>query len=299
MRQIFPLMCLSACLITMSATAQNTSNSSFSKAKEMLLKNIYTDYFQTVYCGATYDPKTKKIVTYPDDFNKTVLPDRAERIEYEHIVPTENFGRFFSEWREGSILCRDSLNRKYKGRKCAEKANIIYGLMQADMYNLYPAIGSVNGARSNLTFTQLPENIPSSFGGCPFKIADRKAEPPESARGIVGRTTLYFEEAYAPRYKLSDSQRKLMQEWATKYPVTKWECTRTYRIELYQASENKVVKEACMRANLWPTKEEMLAQQQQMEAERLAEAEKAQQKAKKKTKKTTKKSKKTVKAENK
>ncbi len=231
--------------------AQNVTYSSFSKAKNTLLSKVYTDYFKTVYCDADFNAKSKKIVKYPDGFDDTVMANRSKRIEFEHIVPAENFGRSFKEWREGHPLCV-SKNKIYKGRKCAEKTNITYQLMQADMYNLYPAIGSVNGLRSNKQYLVLPSNIPSSFGSCHFKIADNKAEPPENAKGIVGRTHLYFEEVYFPRFKLSNRQRYIMVDWHMKHPVTQWECTRTYRIEMLQGSENSITKQACINAGLWP-----------------------------------------------
>jgi len=234
------------------ATAQNTTITSFAKAKKILLKDIYTDYHKTIYCNAVYNPKDKSIISYPDGFDDTILSTRAKRIEYEHIVPAQNFGRTFKEWREGSPLCINNKGESYKGRKCAEKASILYNFMQSDMYNLYPAIGSVNGLRSNLAYTELPENIPNAFGGCAFKIADKRAEPPEEVKGIVARATLYFEEAYKPRFKINDRQRKIMQKWHADHPVTEWECIRTYRIENIQFSENKIVKDACISAGLWP-----------------------------------------------
>ncbi len=233
------------------SSAQNFTYSSFTKSKNTLLDKVYTDYSKTVYCGADFYAKNKKIIKFPEGFDKTVMANRSKRIEFEHIVPAENFGRSFKEWREGHPLC-SSKGKPYKGRKCAEKTNVTYRLMQADMYNLYPAIGSVNGLRSNKQYQVLPPNIPSSFGSCHFKIADNKAEPPDLAKGIVGRTHLYFEEVYFPRFKLSDRQRYIMIDWHMKYPVTQWECIRTYRIEMLQGSENLITKKACVSAGLWP-----------------------------------------------
>ena len=82
---------------------------------------------------------------------------RVNRAETEHIVPAENFGRTFSEWREGHPLCVHSDGNPYKGRKCAELANAEFGQMEADMHNLYPAIGSVNAARAIRTSTCLEQ----------------------------------------------------------------------------------------------------------------------------------------------
>ena len=70
----------------------------------------------------------------------------------------------------------DSKGKSFKGRKCAEKMNKDFQLMQADMYNLYPAIGAVNAIRSNFNYAELPE-AEITFGACPMKIKGKKVHP--------------------------------------------------------------------------------------------------------------------------
>lgn len=98
---------------------------------------------------------------------------RAKKVEWEHVVPAENFGRTFVEWREGNHACVNSKGKAFKGRRCAEKVNTEYRHMQADMFNLYPAIGAVNALRSNYNFTMLPGEA-SDFGSCEMKIENKK-----------------------------------------------------------------------------------------------------------------------------
>jgi len=64
---------------------------------------------------------------------------------------TRNFGRTFKEWRDGNAQCVNSKGKSFKGRRCAEKVNKEYRYMQADMFNLYPAIGAVNALRKVVT----------------------------------------------------------------------------------------------------------------------------------------------------
>ena len=45
-------------------------------------------------------------------------------------------------------------------------------------------------------------------------------------------------------------QRRLIEEWNAKYPVTQWECTRAGRIAGLQGNENAVTANACRRAGL-------------------------------------------------
>lgn len=224
--------------------AGNTTNDSFARAKKML-SQVYEDHRVTLYCGAQYDAQGN--VTLPEGI---VIPiKRANRVEWEHVVPAENFGRAFDEWREGSPECVDNRGKAFKGRRCAEKVNPEYRHMQADMYNLYPAIGAVNAMRSNFNFQMLPGEE-SSFGSCEMKIADRKAEPPARARGQIARTYFYMQDAY-PRYKMSRQQEQLMGAWDKMYPVDQWECTRAKRIEAVQGNENRFVKEPCVEQGLW------------------------------------------------
>lgn len=167
----------------------------------------------------------------------------AYQVEWEHVVPAENFGRTFSEWRDGHPSCVNNEGKSFKGRKCAEKVNHDYRLMQSDLYNLYPAVGAVNATRANYNFEMLPSSS-SSFGSCEVKIHGRKVEPTVASRGRIARTYLYMEQTY-PKYKMSKQQKQLMITWDKQFPVSKWECKRTNRIERIQKNRNNVVFSRC------------------------------------------------------
>lgn len=228
-------------LISIPAFAGNETNDSFSQAKKHL-REIYADHRETIYCGAKFNADNTVIL--PEGFVTTKHKKRSKRIEWEHVVPAENFGKVFSEWREGHPNCVDSKGKSFKGRNCAEKMNYEYRLMQADMYNLFPAIGSVNAMRSNFNFTELSADTPNTFGSCAMKIQERKVEPPHHIKGIIARTYLYMENAY-PRYKISNKMKKMLQVWDKEHPVTEWECIRAKRIEKIQGNPNKIVNEEC------------------------------------------------------
>ncbi len=236
-------------MVPLVATAAgNTDIDSFNDAKRLLERKVYFDHRVTLYCEATFDQR--KNITLPEGFVTDKHEKRATRVEWEHVVPAENFGRSFKEWREGDRACVNPNGKTFKGRKCAEKVNYDFRLMQAELYNLYPAIGAVNAMRQNYNFQLLP-GVPSSFGSCQMKIDRRRAEPPENARGPIARTYLYMAETYPQHFKLSKQQERLMQGWDNQYPVDKWECTRAQRIEAIQGNSNAFVKDACMAAQLW------------------------------------------------
>lgn len=227
--------------ITLPSIAANQSIQSFSKAKKLLERQVYQDHRETLYCGATFNAKKK--VTPPKGFSTNKYLKRSKKIEWEHVVPAENFGRTFGEWREGNKQCINSKGKSFKGRKCAEKVNLEYRHMQADLFNLYPAIGAVNALRSNYNFTMLPSET-SDFGSCSMKIENKKAEPPEASRGRIARTYLYMESTYN-RYRMSRQQKQLMNAWDKMYPVNSWECQRAKKIASIQHSENLVLKSRC------------------------------------------------------
>ena len=227
--------------------AGNTTNDSFSQAKRMLERQVYHDHRVTLYCGAEFN--AQKRVTLPAGFTTPAHEKRATKIEWEHAVPAENFGRAFPEWRDGHPECVNRNGKPFKGRRCAEKINMEYRHMQADMYNLFPAIGAVNAVRSNKQYSALPSSE-SAFGSCPAKVDGNRFEPPDRAKGQVARSALYMAASY-PKYRLSRQQQQLVEAWDKMCPVDAWECTRVKRIEKLQGNENARVKEPCQQAGLW------------------------------------------------
>lgn len=244
---LFFVLCICTLLPGGVVASGNVTNDSFSRAKRLLEQQVYYDHRETIYCGASFD--AQKNISLPDGFTTPAHQKRIARMEWEHAVPAENFGRSFQEWREGAPECISRRGKPFKGRRCAEKANIEYRYMQANMYNLFPAIGAVNAVRSNKRYSVLP-GIPT-FGTCPAKVDDTRFEPSDRAKGQVARAALYMAEAYAPRYRLSDQQRRLFEAWDKLFPVTSWECTRAKRIERLQGNENACVKKRCRAAGLW------------------------------------------------
>lgn len=235
------------CIPAYASQTGNTVNDSFNHSKKYLERAVYYDHRITIYCQAEFDEH--KNITLPEGFITDRYQHRALRVEWEHAVPAENFGRAFEEWREGHPQCVNRDGGPFKGRKCAEKMNMEYRYMQSDMYNLFPSIGAVNAARSNFRYSVLPDS-PSSFGSCPAKVEGGRFEPPDVAKGEVARAALYMNDTY-PKYSLNKQQRQLFEAWNKMFPVVEWECIRAQRIEAHQKNENPWVKKPCTEAGLW------------------------------------------------
>ena len=124
MRHILILITL--ILLSSQTFPQNTQITLFSKSKKLLLK-LYKDHPFTLYCGCKFKGKKPNLSScgYIPKKDKK----RANRIEWEHVVPAHAFGQSFSEWRNGHPKCIKKNGKKFKGRKCAWKVNKEYRRM--------------------------------------------------------------------------------------------------------------------------------------------------------------------------
>lgn len=231
------------------ATLLLSANESFSKSKKELRK-IYQGHQTTIYCDCKYNYKDKKNMIDRDSCGykprneytkKGNINERARRIEWEHLIPAENFGRQFSCWREGDEACVKKNGKSYKGRKCCTKVNEQYRIMQADMHNLFPAVGELNADRSNFRFDfELAQ--PERYGECNFNVdfKAKRARVKEDIRGIIARDYLYFNKQY--KMKLSKQELKKYKAWNKQYPADEWEIERNKRIKKVQGNLNPFIK---------------------------------------------------------
>lgn len=219
----------------------NTTIESFTVAKKHM-KKIYKAHPETFYCKAKFDEKGN--VELPVGFETPKYEKRTKRIEWEHVVPAENFGRHELAWREGHPSCVDKKGKPFKGRKCAELVSQDFRHAQADLFNLVPSVGAVNALRSNYSFTEFSGKTASTFGSCEMKIQDRKVEPPKYSKGMIARTYFYFESAYS-WFKISEKMRRIFMIWNLVYPVDEWECKRAEEIAKIQKSKNEIVMRQC------------------------------------------------------
>ncbi|MEA2017516.1 MAG: endonuclease [Campylobacterota bacterium] len=229
----------------------NTKIKSFSKAKKILKNKVYnTEAIQIgFYSKCTYESKqitTKKGKTkyklVVDKDSCGYIPrkpknKRSNYIEWEHIVPAHAFGHNLTCWNTGNDRCiKKSTGKAYKGRKCCNKVSKQFKLIQADMYNLVPAIGEINGDRNNFTFSEL-SGEPRKYGDVNFEVnfKARKVEPPEFTKGQIARTYLYFKKTY--NLPISKKQMKLYKVWNKKYPITINEKVIYKKIEKLQGNK--------------------------------------------------------------
>lgn len=229
-------------IISNHSTAYEASSEtlSFKQAKRLMFTKIYIDYRKTIYCNVEFDGNN--MITL-DGFTSSKYIDRSTKLEWEHVVPAENFGKALQVWENDDSRCSNDNNRD-----CARKISPEFKQMEADMHNIFPVVGSVNAMRSNYNFVASVEDHEAQpFSECDIKVGRRKVVPPKHAKGVIARAYLYMEDRYKDYgYNMSSSQRKLMQAWNKTYPVDHWECIRDDRIARIQGNHNKFIHDKCI-----------------------------------------------------
>jgi deoxyribonuclease-1 len=153
--------------------------------------------------------------------------NRAERTEWEHIVPAWTFGHQRQCWQNG-------------GREHCVDDDPVFRAMEADVFNLYPSVGEVNGDRSNFNYG-MASGVAPQYGQCKTRVdfEQRAAEPRDEVKGLVARTTFYMFDRY--QLSMSRQQQQLMMAWDKQFPVTSWEQERNRRITAVMGHANPFV----------------------------------------------------------
>ena len=228
--------------------------SSFSKSKEIAEEEIYEDHRISFYCGCSYTEnkevnqvscgyKPRKPLTRSGKENK-----RDNRIEWEHVLPASIMGENLSCWgdQRGELFpaCVKSNGKLHNGRTCCQKVNPTFKNAHNDLVNLTPAIGEVNGNRSNHRYGII-EGETRKYGACDFEFEDNIAEPSERVRGDIARIQLYMLETYgeALNFSFTEERVEMLIDWAGQDPVSDWELTRNERICQQQDQSNFIISE--------------------------------------------------------
>jgi len=106
------------------------------------------------------------------------------------------------------------------------------------MHNLFPAIGEVNGDRSNYRYGEVLGE-PRVYGQCDVEIQSQVAEPDETIRGDIARA--YFYMSYQYKVSIPESYEDMLREWHFLDPPSQWEQERNTLIEQEQGNRNPFI----------------------------------------------------------
>jgi deoxyribonuclease-1 len=177
-------------------------------------------------------------------------PERASRIEWEHAVPASAFGHSFTAWRDSDPKCVDARGKRFHGRLCARMASAEFARTEADLHNLFPVVGEVNGLRSDLPMGVLDAGrLPHvkgqtfRFGGCESTIEDGVFLPRAGVRGDLARAYKYMNRHYPEHRFIDEAHRAVFDAWDREDPPDAWERERNQRIKARQGNGNEFIEE--------------------------------------------------------
>lgn len=201
------------------------SPQTFSEAKKIATQ-IYQIHRVTFYCQCAYSSQGQ-INWSSCGYRPRHNVKRASRMEWEHIVPAWEFGHTHSCWNQP--LCHSQSGKWYKGRRCCDQIDPTFRAIEADLHNLVPSVGEVNGDWNNFPYKDW-KGTPSQYGQCPFitDFKDHRVQPPPYTRGFIARTYFYMHQHYD--LPISTQQETLFHAWDRLYPPTSWEIERNQRI---------------------------------------------------------------------
>jgi len=173
MKQVFPfialrspallLSCSPALLLSAVAPSFASAPATFNEAKVIAKRDVFFDQADgpvgDLYCGCKWRWVGKscgRIDAESCGYEARKQPNRAARTESEHIVPAWTFGHQRQCWQQG-------------GRKNCVATDPIFKAMEADLYNLYPSVGEVNGDRANFNYG-MASSVSPQYGRCATRI---------------------------------------------------------------------------------------------------------------------------------
>lgn len=206
----------------------------YNEAKVLVKRHVYYDQNQselgTGYCGCQWQwvgASGGRVDLKSCGYEIRAQKQRAQRTEFEHIVPASWFGQQRQCWQQG-------------GRKNCTKNDAYFSVMEADMHNLMLVVGEVNADRSNYRFGVVNSDK-KIYGQCDSKVdfKQRIFEPRDEVKGMVARVYFYMYDRYD--LSMSDAQQKLFMAWHKQFPVTAWEQERDQRIASVMGHHNEFV----------------------------------------------------------
>ena len=199
----------------------------FNRAKQVL-PDVFRGMESDFYCGCAYKGKEMDLASCGYTPRKSAT--RAQRLEWEHVVPAWVLGHQRQCWQNG-------------GRKNCSDNDPQFKSAEGNLVNLVPSVGEVNGDRSNFAYSAWTSKPEPMYGQCKTIVdfKNKKAQPREEVRGRIARIHFYMYERYQLRLAKQDQQ--LMCAWAKTYPVDAWEVKRNQRIVKLQGDGNHFVSD--------------------------------------------------------
>ena len=206
----------------------------FNHAKKVLPR-VYADRESDFYCACPYRGKEMNLQACGVKPRKQAA--RAQRLEWEHVVPAWTIGH-------QRICWQTKINGKTGGRRHCARTDPEFLRAEGDLVNLVPAVGEINGDRSNYGYSVWTNTPAPMYGQCQTIVdfQSRAIQPRPAIRGEIARIQFYMADMY--RLRLSRQESRLFCAWAKQFPISPWEKLRDSRIVALQGNGNPYVQQA-------------------------------------------------------
>ena len=193
--------------------------------------------------GKPQNTKSKKNINFTSCGYKGKLKKNGEeyyksrkfRTEAEHIFPVSKAKGAFPE-------CRIKGTNKTLSRSKCLKVSAGFRALEGDLFNLEPALGSLNAIRSNLSYAEI-SGEKREWGKCDFEKSGRKIEPPQNKKGDIARIYFYLNDRWPSVGIISKKNRKLFEAWNKLDPVDEEEIALSCLKAKYQGNVNPYVSD--------------------------------------------------------
>ena len=241
--RLFTIICLTLLYYPVEAESQMMDDGLFAPShmisveiSKQQLKKIYLrgNHLKTLHCGCFFD-KIQQVYPRICEHGPKGIGKRGERkiIDWVHVVPLSTFAKPLKCWDEA--LCRRDGKGRGRGSRCCNVMSPKFKTREADMHNLFPAVGGDDGERTESS---------AVFGGMDeYKFCKDKSTssltPRPGARGNIARAYLYMSRQY--RLKIAEDMEDQLRKWHLEDPPDAWEEERNSLIELVQGNRNPFI----------------------------------------------------------
>lgn len=213
----------------------------FQSAKKVL-RRFYRKIGEDFYCGCKFSDDSEELGRFRISQESCGLESRKDSrrqtyIEWEHVVPAASFGRDRECWTNSNCASGDKILR---GRKCCQKTDPEFNLIESDLHNIVPVPGEINADRGIFPFG-IVDGEPRAYGSCDFEVdfKNQTAEPKENIRGDIARIYFYMEWQW--KIPIPSGKRDLYESWDKLDPPDTLEIRKNEIIERLQGRKNPFI----------------------------------------------------------
>lgn len=226
MRQHLITILISLPILLSSTKAQSEQVVSFGTAKKKLYSKVFNNTGETFYCGCDWSNRKTGLASCGlQSFFPKSQRKRAARTEAEHIIPASWMLKVNKQYRQCAV---DAKKYGESPRDYCQKKDRNYKQAHNDLVNLVPAVGQINGDRSNKPYVASVKPSAKSYGQCDILIDSRGIIPPKDKQGDIARIAFYMQSKYNVTY--SPRQMALFEKWDKVDPISVEERARNRKI---------------------------------------------------------------------